>query len=162
MINIFKKKYAECELYSPVSGKIVALEKVPDPVFASKTMGEGIAFDYEDEIVAAPCDGIITLITSTLHAFGMKSDNGAEILIHIGLDTVNLQGKGFSSLVNEGTRVKKGQPVIKIDHSYMKENNVVLITPMVITNASDYNIELKQTNGIAERGETCLISCKKK
>jgi glucose-specific phosphotransferase system IIA component len=162
MLNIFKKKLIECNLYSPVNGKIIDLEKVPDKVFASKTLGEGIAFDLNDEIVAAPCNGTITLIASTLHSFAMKSENGVEILIHIGLDTVNLNGKGFSILVNQGSKIKKGQPIIKIDCSFMKESNINLITPMIITNGADYDIAFKETKGVAKRGETCLISCKKK
>lgn len=134
MLQLFKKN----ELYAPVTGKIIPLEKVPDQVFATKMMGDGIAFDFSGEYVCAPCDGKIMMIANTKHSFGMVAQNGAEILIHIGLDTVNYQGKGFQLLAKTGDKVKKGQPIIQIDRDFFGQENVNLITPMIITNEKDH------------------------
>lgn len=114
MFKLFKKTDDICKLFAPVNGKTIALENVPDKVFASKMMGDGIGFEYEGNTIYAPCDGKITLVANTLHAVGITSENGAEILIHIGLDTVSLNGKGFKKLINQGDKVKKGTPLIEI------------------------------------------------
>ena len=140
MFQLFRKN----ELYAPVTGKIVPLEKVPDQVFATKMMGDGIAFDFPGEYVCSPCDGKITMIANTKHSFGIVAQNGAEILIHIGLDTVNYQGKGFQLLAKIGDKVKKGQPIIQIDREFFNQENVNLITPMIITNGSEHPFVVKQ------------------
>ena len=142
MFNLFKK-VVECEVYSPVIGKMIPLDDVPDPVFSEKMMGEGCAFGFEGDTVYAPCNGEIILIANTYHAFGIKAENGAEILIHIGLYTVNLNGKGFEVLVKEHTKVKAHDPLVRIDREFMKENKIDLTMPMVIT-SSDYEIELDE------------------
>lgn len=128
-------------LYAPVKGKLISIEDVADKVFSSKMMGDGAAFVFEGNEVAAPCDGEITLIASTNHAFGITAKNGAEVLVHIGLDTVNLHGKGLQPLLKQGAAVKHGTPVIRIDREFMKENNIDLTTPVVITNSSEFTIE---------------------
>lgn len=135
----FKKKQ-NIGLYAPVNGKTIALEHVPDQVFAQKMMGDGIAFDPESNLICAPCDGVITMLANTLHAVGITAGNGAEILIHIGLDTVNLGGKGFKALVKSGEKVTQGTPLIEVDMEFMKEQNMVLTTPMVVTNSADYKM----------------------
>ena len=100
MFNFLKKeKNTVKTLTAPVDGKVIDLSEVDDPVFAQKMMGEGIAIIPEGNIVAAPADGTIVLIPETRHAFGMKLADGLELLVHIGLDTVNLGGEGFSALV---------------------------------------------------------------
>ncbi|MCI4129551.1 PTS sugar transporter subunit IIA [Bacillus haynesii] len=141
MFNLFNKKKKEIALYAPVTGKKIPLEEVPDTVFSSKMMGDGIAFDFDGDTVYAPYDGKISMIANTLHAFGMKLDNGAEVLIHIGLDTVNLNGNGFKKMVEQGSKVKLGTPIIEIDRDVMEEHNINLTMPMVITNGSDYNFK---------------------
>lgn len=160
MFKLFKKTDDTCKLFAPVNGKTIALENVPDKVFASKMMGEGMGFEYEGNTIYAPCDGKITLVANTLHAIGITSENGAEILIHIGLDTVNLNGNGFKKLINQGDKVKKGTPLIEIDRQFMKEQNINLITPMVVTNAANYEIN------VIDEGKDVTIeeevsSCKK-
>ena len=94
----FKKNKSEGPviLCAPVSGKMIDLKDVPDPVFSSGTMGPGAGFQPEKGIICAPCDGKITMLAETLHAFGMETENGAEILIHVGLDTVAMNGNGFT------------------------------------------------------------------
>lgn len=159
MFNL--KKGKSLKLYAPVNGTMISLADVPDKVFASEMMGQGVAFVYDDNLVCAPCDGRITLIPSTLHAFGMIDATGAEILVHIGLDTVNLRGKGFKALVEQGCKVKKGTPVIEIDREFMKENDIVLTTPVVITNSSDFAVSIT-LNTVCERGITEILTCTKK
>ena len=142
MFNLFKK-VVESELYSPVKGKMIPLSEVNDPVFSEKMMGDGCAFVFDGDTIYAPCKGEIILIANTRHAIGIKAENGAEILIHIGLDTVNLNGKGFEVLVKEHDEVKAHDPLVRLDRAFMKENKVDLTMPMVIT-SSDYVIELDE------------------
>lgn len=156
---MFKRKQTK-NLYAPVTGKMIPLEQVPDPVFAQKMMGDGIAFVLEHNIVCSPCDGKVTLIANTLHAVGIRAENGAEILIHIGLDTVNLGGKGFHKLIDAGTKVTKGTPLIEIDMEFMKEHNMVLTTPMVITNSTDFHFEVNVLEKHVIMGEDRVISFK--
>ncbi|WP_448921854.1 PTS sugar transporter subunit IIA [Holdemanella biformis] len=160
MFKLFKKTDDICKLFAPVNGKTIALENVPDKVFASKMMGDGMGFEYEGNTIYAPCDGKITLVANTLHAVGITSENGAEILIHIGLDTVSLNGKGFKKLINQGDKVKKGTPLIEIDRQFMKEQDINLITPMVVTNAANYEINVID-EGKDVTTEEEVISCKK-
>lgn len=160
MFKLFKKTDDICKLFAPVNGKTIALENVPDKVFASKMMGDGIGFEYEGNTIYAPCDGKITLVANTLHAVGITSENGAEILIHIGLDTVSLNGKGFKKLINQGDKVKKGTPLIEIDRQFMKEQDINLITPMVVTNVANYEINVID-EGKDVTTEEEVISCRK-
>lgn len=157
MFNLFKKK-KDNDLYAPVVGKTVSLEKVPDKIFADKLMGDGIAFEFEGDTVCAPCDGKISMIANTLHAFGITASNGAEILVHIGLDTVALEGNGFKAMVAGGEKVKKGAPIIEIDRDIIKQNNINLITPMIITNSNDFNFEIENGDEQVIAGESKVIS----
>lgn len=136
------------------------LSEVPDTVFASKMMGEGVAFELKEGMVCAPCDGRITTIFPTLHAFGMTLENGAEVLIHIGLDTVELKGSGFKKLTEEGKKVKAGSPVIEVDLEYMGKNQVVTVTPMVITNSAEYHIEIDSVLEVTS-GRDRVMVCEK-
>lgn len=158
-MGIFAKK-KKIEILAPVTGKMIQLSQVPDQVFASKMMGDGVAFELEEGKVCAPCDGRITTIFPTLHAFGMTLENGAELLIHIGLDTVELQGNGFKKLAEEGKKVKAGTPVIEVDLSYMKEKGIVTATPMVITNSSDYRLEIESVSRVTS-GRDRVMRCEK-
>lgn len=156
MLKIFKTKQTK-ELFSPVEGTTIALENVPDQVFAQKMMGDGIAFELAGNVICAPCDGKIVMVANTLHAVGIHADNGAEILIHIGLDTVNLGGKGFKQLIQVGDKVTKGTPMIEVDMDFMKEHNIVLTTPMVITNSSDFNLHIEDGGKHVIMGEDKVI-----
>lgn len=141
MFSFLKKKEIDNNLYAPVTGEMIEIETVADQVFASKMMGDGVAFRFDGEIVSAPCDGTVTMIASTKHAFGLTMANGAEILVHIGLDTVNLKGQGLEVLVSVDKKISKGTPVIKIDRAFMQKRAIDLTTPVIITNFSDFNIE---------------------
>jgi sugar PTS system EIIA component len=141
MFELFKKEKKEVkELYSPVNGKMIKIEEVPDCVFASKMMGNGVAFNFNDGFIYAPCDCEIVLIANTKHAIGLKTVNGIEILIHIGLETVNLKGEGFKHLKNVGDKVRKGEKLVEVDVDFMKRKGMNLITPMVITSNQEIEI----------------------
>lgn len=136
MFNFFSDK-RKLSLYAPVKGRLMDVAEAPDEVFRSGMMGDGIAVDPVEGIVTAPCDGETVVVPSTGHAVALRSDNGVEVLIHIGLDTVELNGQGFTVLVRPGDKVKKGQRLIKFDLAYIKSQNKPLISPMVITNMAD-------------------------
>lgn len=125
----FNKK--DNKIYSPVSGFCTDISKCKDATFASKVMGDGFLIVPNSKMVCSPCDGIITMLFPTLHAFGIKNDDGVEILIHIGIDTVNLNGKYFKKLSDKGKKVKHGTPIIEFDLEHIiKEGydpNVMMI-----------------------------------
>lgn len=142
-------------LYAAQTGKAIPLEQVPDDVFSQKVLGEGIAVIPEDTMVVAPAAGEITVVAETKHAYAIAAEDGAEVLIHIGLETVNLQGKGFESLVKAGDQVQPGTPLCRVDESLIK-GDVPLYTPMLITNAADMKT-LRFTTGNVEAGKDCVV-----
>ena len=152
----FKKK-ADCSIYAPADGKVIALEDVPDQVFASKVLGEGIAVEVEGSEICAPCDGRIIMLADTKHAFGLEAVNCAEILIHIGLDTVEFNGMGFTALKAVNDRVKKGTPVIKLDREYFRSRNACLITPVIISNGTNYRFDLENIGKNVVAKESVVI-----
>lgn len=125
-------------LYSPITGKIVPLREVSDEVFSSGMLGDGIAFEPKDNKLVAPCAGVVEHIFDTHHAMNIVSDFGCDILLHIGLDTVKLKGKGFDVKVSEGQRVNKGDLLCEFDMEIIKGAGLKTTTPMVITNSNDY------------------------
>lgn len=137
MFGLFGNKKKDLEILLPVQGKVVDITEVPDCVFSQKMMGDGMAVEPEGNVIQAPCDGKVVLLARTLHAIALQADNGTEILIHIGLDTVELDGKGFTGHVSVGDRVKKGDKLITFDREFILEQGRPLITPIVITNMDD-------------------------
>jgi glucose PTS system EIICBA or EIICB component len=119
---------------SPIKGEIKPITEVPDAVFSGKMMGDGFAIVPAEGTVVSPVDGKIVNMFPTKHAIGILSDSGREILIHVGIDTVNLKGQGFEALVAENDRVEAGQPLLKVDLDYIGENATSIITPIVFTN----------------------------
>ncbi len=130
-------------IYSPIKGKIVKLKNVLDEAFSSGALGKGIAIEpFEDGKVFAPFDGVIETAFPTKHAIGLTSEKGVELLIHIGMDTVKLEGKYFISHIEEGQKIKKGDLLMEFDTEKIKEAGYSIITPVVVTNSDDYgNIE---------------------
>ena len=126
------------DLVAPLKGKVMALSQVPDEAFSLGILGKGIAIDPSEGTLVAPCDGQITTLFPTLHAIGIKADNGAEILIHVGMDTVQLNGEGFHNYVKQGDTVTKGQPLLEIDLEFIKSKGFSTVTPIVITNSKDF------------------------
>ena len=130
---------------SPVSGRVVRLEDVPDEVFSNKMMGDGVAIEPSDEYVRAPENGEVTLMFDTKHAIGFQTETGVSLLIHVGIDTVKLNGKGFESLVKVGDRVGKGTPLMRLDLDYLRENALSTITPVICTELFEEQ-EIEVTN----------------
>lgn len=138
MFGFFKKRNNEekkvPQLVAAVNGKVVPLSEVPDPVFAQKMAGDGVAIEPTGNLVVAPADGELSLVFNTKHAFAITLDNGIELLVHIGVDTVSLNGEGFEQLAEQGTKVKAGTPIIKIDREFIQSKGFSLMTPILITN----------------------------
>ena len=130
---------AVTEIASPLKATTMDLDKVPDPVFSSGAVGQGVGLEPEGDIVVkAPADGTVVVAPSSGHAFGITLDNGVEILIHVGLDTVNLEGKGFDVKVSQGDRVSEGQELVRVDRSVIEQAGYPLTTPVLITNTASF------------------------
>lgn len=162
MFEFIKKKKKEdntniLKFVAPAKGKTLHLADVPDPVFAQKMVGDGLAIMLEDDVVVAPADGELTLVFNTKHAFAMTLDNGIELLVHIGLETVTLKGEGFEQLVQAGTRVKAGTPIIKVDREFIKSKGISLITPVLITNPDNTKSITPVENIDTVAGETIIL-----
>lgn len=125
-------------LCSPASGEIVPLKDVDDEVFSSGIAGQGVAVRLSEGTICAPCEGTITTVFPTKHAIGIVTDSGAEILVHIGINTVMLEGEGFDTFVNEGDKVKAGQKMVQVDTKLLSEKGYSLVTPVLITNFDSY------------------------
>ncbi|MGP2426420.1 N-acetylglucosamine-specific PTS transporter subunit IIBC [Yersinia sp. 2538 StPb PI] len=131
-------KTASLVLVSPITGDVVALDQVPDEAFASKAVGEGVAIRPTDKMVVSPANGTIVKIFNTDHAFCLETETGAEIVVHIGIDTVKLNGQGFARLVDEGATVVAGQPILELNLAYLNANARSMISPVVVSNIDDY------------------------
>ncbi|WP_192956701.1 PTS N-acetyl glucosamine transporter subunit IIABC [Klebsiella pneumoniae] len=149
-------------LVSPITGDVVALEQVPDEAFASKAVGDGIAVKPASNIVVAPAAGTVVKIFNTNHAFCLETNNGAEIVVHMGIDTVALEGKGFKRLVEEGTDVKAGEPILEMDLDFLNANARSMISPVVCSNSDDYSALVILASGKVVAGQTPLYEIKGK
>ncbi|MCK8099401.1 beta-glucoside-specific PTS transporter subunit IIABC [Bacillus sp. 2CMS4F] len=125
-------------VYAPFSGKVIPLSKVPDEVFSSGAMGQGLAIEPSDNKLYAPFDGTVVMVAPTKHAIGLRSASGVELLVHIGLDTVTLDGTPFSLKVKEGDTVKKGEVLAEFDKAFIEQKGLTTITPVIITNSHAY------------------------
>jgi PTS system beta-glucosides-specific IIC component len=153
-----KNMNKESVLVAPVTGKCVDLSTVPDELFSQRAMGDGVAFVYDSNMVYAPCDGEISVVADTNHAVGITSKDGLELLIHVGVDTVALNGQGFQPLVKVGQKVTSGTPLLKIDRAFMEAKGIDLITSMVITNGDDLaEVNIGQTGRAVEAGKTTVV-----
>lgn len=149
------------ELVSPITGDVVALDQVPDEAFASKAVGDGVAVKPTDKIVVSPAAGTIVKIFNTNHAFCLETEKGAEIVVHMGIDTVALEGKGFKRLVEEGAQVSAGQPILEMDLDYLNENARSMISPVVCSNIDDFSGLIIKAQGHVVAGQTPLYEIKK-
>ena len=138
----------ETDIYAPGTGHIIPLSEVPDKVFSEKMMGDGIGFVPEKGGIVAPFDGTVKTIFPTKHAIGLESDTGIEVLIHIGIDTVKLNGEGFESLVDVNEPVTQGQPLMKINLAYLKEHAPSVVTPVIITNQDDKTLTFDDVDSV--------------
>lgn len=156
----FKKKKQEQVLLATQNGKVVALEEVPDEAFAQKMLGDGVAIIPQSGEVYSPVSGKVVQVTDTLHAYGIQSDDGLDVLVHIGVNTVELKGEGFTAMVKEGDSVKAGDLLAKVDLALLKEKKYPLYTPVIITNIDDVT-EISYNLGAATAAETIIATYKK-
>ena len=145
---------------SPLIGNIVPLDQVPDQVFASGAMGKGIAIDPTDGVVVAPTKATVNLVFPTGHAIGLTTENGAELLIHIGMDTVSLAGKGFKTYVKAGDVVEAGQKLIEFDLATIRDAKLPVITPVIVTNTADFDDVLTTKEARVNTGDYLLTAVK--
>lgn len=141
---------------SPISGKVIELEKVDDPVFSSGAMGKGIAIEPMDNKVYAPFNGTIEFITETKHAIGLLSEDGVEVLIHVGMDTVKMQGRGFNVKTSVNSKIKAGDLLLEFDRNAIEKEGYSLITPVVITNADNYEDNVLCINEEVKNGREII------
>ena len=144
-------------IVAPLSGEIIDLSAVPDQVFAEKMMGDGFAIKPSDGLVLSPVKGKVNNTFPTKHALGLVSEDGLEVLIHVGLDTVNLKGQGFEMLVAEGDSVEVGTPLLKVDLPYIEDHAKSSITPIVFTNLQGQTLELKKGKAKAGKTLVCVV-----
>lgn len=151
---------AEIQIYAPLSGEIVNIEDVPDVVFSEKIVGDGVAIRPTGDTIVAPVNGTIGKIFESNHAFSIESDDGIELFVHFGIDTVELKGEGFSRVAEEGQRVKAGDPIIKFDLAFLESKAKSVLTPIVISNMEEVN-KLTKHSGEAIKGETVVLTITK-
>jgi len=146
--GLFKKTV---QLSAPMVGQIIRLEEVPDEVFSGKMIGEGFAVNPASGQVVSPVDGEIIQIFPTKHAIGIKTKEGLEILIHVGIDTVELKGQGFEAFIEKGSQVKAGDLLLEVDKAYVEAQGKSMITPIVFTNPQNYksiDVNYGESSGI--------------
>ena len=143
-------------LSSPMTGVAASITEAPDEAFAGKMMGDGAVVTPTDGLVVAPCDGEIAFVFPSKHAVGMTASNGMELLIHVGIDTVNLDGKGFEALVDNGDTVKKGDPLLKVDLDFVKANAPSITSPVIFTALDDNQSVRLLANGEVKSGQDLI------
>lgn len=163
MLSFFNKKKNETTVSSNnlkafLSGKVISIENVKDPVFSAKILGNGLAIEPENELIIAPCDGVIsTVMADSKHAVGITAENGMELLIHEGIDTVALNGEGFELFVKEGDNVKEGDKLIHFDAKLIKSKGYQTTCILVVTNSDDFPNMKLHTGMDAVLGETVIV-----
>lgn len=162
MLSFFKKNkdtaVSANGLKAFVSGKVIAIEEVQDPVFSGKILGDGLAIEPTGNVIVAPCDGVIsTIMADSKHAVGITASNGMELLIHEGIDTVSLNGEGFELFVAEGDTVKAGDQLIKFDAELIKSKGYQTTCILVVTNSNEYPNMKKHTGMDAVVNETVIL-----
>ncbi len=143
-------------LFSPVSGRLLPLADLPDPAFAEGMLGDGVAIEPAEGRFYSPCSGKIVGVADTLHAYNILADDGLELLLHIGIDTVELQGKGFAPKVKEGDRVKAGDLLAEVDLALLRESGYSTLTPLIVTNPEAVD-KLDKLQGQVEGGKDAVL-----
>lgn len=158
LFDFFKKKKdveEYFEIYSPLNGTIIPIEEIPDEAFAEKIIGDGVGLIPTGDTIYAPCDADDISIFDTNHAISFETSNGLELIVHFGIDTVKLDGKGFERLVEDGQSVKKGDALVKFDLEYIKAHAKSHKTPVIISNM-DVVAELVKSTGQISAGDVLL------
>lgn len=143
-------------MVSPVKGEIVPLTSVNDATFSSEMLGKGIAVIPSDNTFYAPIKGEVVTLFNTLHAIGLRSEDGIEVLIHIGIDTVQLNGKHYKALVKQGDIVEAGDPLVQVDLEAVKKDGYDIITPIIITNSNQFKEVLSTSNSQTYVGDALI------
>ena len=154
--SLSEKVEEEITVYSPLKGTVIPLDQVEDEAFSSGVVGKGAAVIPEEGVLWAPADGTISAMFPTGHAIGMVTESGAEVLMHVGMDTVKLNGEGFKPLIKAGDQVRKGQPLLEFDMKLIQEAGYSLVTPVLVTNYMQYGEIRTLKTGAADRGEALL------
>ena len=149
-------------VYAPMTGRVIPLSEVPDPVFSDKILGDGIAIIPSDGNIYSPVTGTLVTIAESRHAFGFQTAEGTELLLHVGLETVSLKGKPFDIKVKEGTQVKAGDLIATVDLDYLKEKNIAATTPVLFCNAEAGKLNIPATEGEAKAGQTLIYTIESK
>lgn len=151
-----KNKNKDLEIFAPVDGILISLDQVEDDVFKDKMMGDGFAFEPTNGTFVAPMEGELITVFPSKHAYGIRNKNGVEVLLHIGLDTVNLNGDGFTSYVAQDQPVKVGDKLVEVDIEKVKKSVPSIKTPLVFTNQSGKEIQILK-NGAVKKGDLVAI-----
>ncbi|WP_271004591.1 PTS sugar transporter subunit IIA [Listeria seeligeri] len=160
MFQKFKKKKKNVlSLLAPINGTCISLSEVPDEVFSSKMMGDGVAIKPTSNKLFAPTDGKVTFIAETKHAIGFVTTDGQELLIHVGLDTVSLNGEGFSLSVEVNQEVQAGEQLLSFNQTFIEDNQLNLITPIILLENKNLNLEQLTIGTDVIAGETIIINC---
>jgi PTS system glucose-specific IIA component len=149
-------------IYSPISGEVIPITDVPDVVFSEKIAGDGVAIKPTGNVIVSPVDGVVSQIFETNHCLVVTAENGIEVLIHFGIDTVELRGQGFKRVAEKGQSVRIGDPLIELDLEFLEKNAKSTITPVVISNVElhkdDRNNLFGYFEGTAVAGTTQILS----
>jgi glucose-specific phosphotransferase system IIA component len=148
-------------IVAPQTGRVASLREIPDEVFSEKILGDGVAIIPSEDDVVSPVNGEVVQVADTGHAFCIRSDDGVDILIHVGVDTIGLRGKGFTSFVSGGQKVNAGDLIGKADIKFIEQNGFPTYTAVLITNMYDIK-EIEVSEGPAEAGKTKVIFYSKK
>jgi PTS system, glucose subfamily, IIA component len=155
MLDFLKKKMNN-NICSPVDGVCKSIEEVNDEVFSSKMMGDGFAIASTGNVVVAPIEGEVISLFPTNHAFGIRRKDGVEVLVHIGIDTVNMKGKGFEAFVKQGDKVDCGDKMIKLDRGLLEKEGLDLTTMVIFTEGYSKPVELKKYGMSVNQGEVLI------
>jgi sugar PTS system EIIA component len=144
----------EIHVLAPIDGTVVALENVPDQVFAQKMVGDGVAIDPSGQLAVAPVAGNLVKLFPGGHAFGISTKEGVELIVHIGLDTVELNGEGFENIAREGQKVKAGTPIVRFDRATIERTGKVILSPVV---SSGNGTIIRRASGTVRAGRDILF-----
>lgn len=159
-MGLFNRKDNSAKIVSPMTGRVIAVTDVPDPVFSGKVLGDGVGIVPDSGEVCSPVSGTVVQIAHTKHALGIESDDGLEILVHLGVDTVKLEGEGFTCHVEVGQHVNAGDRLMDMDLEFIKNKELSTISPCIITNM-DVIKNLSLQTGNAVGGQTTVMTYKK-
>lgn len=157
MFNFFKKSLT---IIAPISGTTINLSEVPDPVFSQKMAGDGVAINSTGDTVVAPCDGTISLIMDSGHAFAITTSDGIDLLVHVGLETVSLNGEGFEVLQSVNAKVTAGTPILKLNRAFIESKGISLVTPVLVANPDKLKKISPVVNEKVSCGKNVVMECK--